>query len=70
MEGRSGFGPDRLMLCADNINDCYTISYKRGEGSSYPRRLEMMKNGGDERIFLEVIDVEFRRPPGMESDGS
>jgi hypothetical protein len=59
MEGRGGLGPERLTLCTKDKTDCYTISYKHDNDGMYPRGLEMVKEGGQERIYLEIIDVEL-----------
>jgi len=59
MEGHGGGGPDRLTLRAKDKNNCYIISYKYGRDGIYPKSLEMVKEGGAERIYLEIIDVQF-----------
>jgi hypothetical protein len=64
MEGRSGRGPDRLTLCSNNRTECYTIKYKYSGNWTYPKGLEMAREGGEERIYLEVIDSEFRSIAG------
>ena len=59
MEGRGGYGPERLTLCSKDRDDCYTISYKQARGGVYPSGLELVREGGEERISLEIIDVQF-----------
>ena len=59
MEGRGGYGPDRLTLCTKDKNNCYMISYKHNRDGTYPRGMEIVKEGGEERIYLEIIDVEI-----------
>jgi hypothetical protein len=63
IEGFGGLGPDRFTLCTKDNDNCYTISYKHGTNGFYPRSLEMVKEGGRERIYLEIIDVEFSSAP-------
>ena len=64
MEGRDGCRPDRLTLCAKDKSNCYIIRYKHTRDGIYPRGLEMVKEGGEERIYLEIIDVRFSPPRG------
>ena len=61
IEGEDGMGPDRFNLCTKDKSTCYTIRYKQHVDGVYPRSLEMVRNGSGERLYLEIIDVEF--PP-------
>jgi hypothetical protein len=68
MEGRNGSMPERFRICSlDGIN-CYVISYKYNRTDSYPRRLDLVREGyGDERIVLEILDEETTvRPVDIE----
>jgi hypothetical protein len=68
MEGRGGEGVERFVICANNKNDCYTINYRRSGGAAYPSELEMVRNGGVERIYLEVIEAQSVSPAGVGTD--
>ena len=60
IEGRSGYGPERFVLCDKAKTDCYIIRYRYNRDGVYPRSIELVKEGGEERIDLEIIDVRFQ----------
>lgn len=64
IEGRGGYGPERIRLCAKNKGNCYIISYGHTRDGVYPGKLELVKEGGEERIALEIVDVQFSSLPG------
>lgn len=67
IEGRGGYGPERFTLCAKDKTNCYIISYKQTGNGGYPRSLQLARDGGSERITLEIVDIRFTGPGGIDS---
>jgi len=68
MEGRGACGAERFVICANDKTDCYIIKYRNNEGARYPKGIEMVRAGGEERIRLEIITAELDSEAGTGDD--
>jgi len=62
IEGKRGEGPRRFRQCFGDEARCFVARYDRYDPDSgllYPRRIRLSRDGGTERITLELTDIKL-----------